>query len=163
MCASALGHRASPPAPFTLALALALALALLRHLPPDSAAPSAPSCSAERAVVELEKRERAEVKAAAKAAGKADTAQYEEDMRLQRDAAREVAVSERAEWSAMRADRVERHLSDLEAASEGWVGVNTEVIEAAIDAALDETTEWGAWQMAEEDHLSMEDARRVVE
>jgi hypothetical protein len=119
--------------------------------------------SAERAVVELEKRERAAVKAAAKAAGKADTAQYEEDMRLQRDAAREVAANERAEWSAMRADRVERHLSDLEAASAGWVGVDSVAIEAAIDAALDETTEWSAWQMAEEDHLSMEDARRAVE
>ena len=89
--------------------------------------------SAERAVVELEKRERAAVKAAAKAAGKADTAQYEEDMRLQRDAAREIAANERAEWSAMRADRVERHLSDLEAASAGWVGVDSVAIEAAID------------------------------
>ena len=84
-------------------------------------------------------------------------------MRLQRDAAREVAANERAEWSAMRADRVERHLSDLEAASAGWVGVDSVAIEAAIDAALDETTEWSAWQMAEEDHLSMEDARRAVE
>lgn len=110
-------------------------------------------------MVELEKRERAEAKTAKQALKQDSTEEYMEEMRAASDKRRVLASSERAAWSAMRAERVERHLSDLEAASEGWVGVETETIEAAIDSALAETTEWHAWQMAEEDHLRSQEAR----